>query len=266
MANFGDPMADGLAPIRAFIAAQDAAGAEVTWVGIGASTNLAALLVSHPAPGAAGLARAFAMFGQSPENDQDVETNVRLDPAATRAVVAECAARALPLTVVTLDTTGFGLTWHHPVGGANVHVPDVGALLRARLPAVWAAVEANTKSAAAGDYSGSSALHDPLTVCLAIDDTWAPTLLAPARIGFAPAAGAGRAHGLVTEIAVGAVTLAARQALAASTVEPKFWSTFGPTYRKLEPEASANCIVTLGPLTVAERGSFIERLCALLSL
>ena len=61
--------------------------------------------------------------------------------------------------------------------------------------------------------------------------------------------------------------LAARQALAASSVEPKFWGTYGPTYCKLQPVAAgANCTITLGPLTVAERASFVERLCALLSL
>lgn len=215
LADIGRFIAEQHAPTDGDGAGDGAARARVTWIGIGPMTNLAAALTSNDlVPPAADppsrlpddilqMGSAIPVAGEC-----EGETNIRLDAAAAVAAIAAAANLGIPLTLVTLDTTGYGLhlldevdersrLWpaspddddvltcrFRPAGvgipPGNARPPRVAAGLREllwqRVPGAAAALAASTRCAhyplgvpCAQRYSGNSSLHDPLTVLLAID-------------------------------------------------------------------------------------------------
>jgi inosine-uridine nucleoside N-ribohydrolase len=264
-----------LADVARFVATQRADRRAVCWVGIGAASNLAALL-GDATPDAALPSRAVVMMGAwpSPGIPSEVETNVRMDPAAARAVLANAARRRVPLAVVPLDTTGFGLEWlsalaAQPGSAARHSAPAEGdcgravSELLAREPAAAHAVCASTSGHMRDGpvYTAASSLHDPLTVVLALDGgddgSAAPafaSLFARARVELSP-------DGVVKRIAVDGAAFERRRSAKNACVLPAFWthSDYGGRYTILGAE-DATCTIALGPLTVVERAQLLARI------
>lgn len=294
--------------IQDFICRQRAEGRSVCWIGIGASTNLAALLARSPSLSPSSspflpclVVSMLACWPDDSSGRKDVETNVRLDHIAACAVVAGCEEQRIPLAIVPLDTTGFGLLWHARESGEKlVDVPDVKRLLPPAIADVirlncgqvtaaevaTAATGGGTAAAAAAaigvpkkHYNHPSALHDPLTVIIAIrgvehalDDgegeaaadaatrTRAP-LFARSRLELEPSSG------LVLSIAAEDKALRARRAVHEQCLVPAFWTDerFGKRYTSLEAGDAGNCSIALGPLTYKERKVFVEHMSSIMS-
>jgi inosine-uridine nucleoside N-ribohydrolase len=169
----------GLSKVAELIATARREQAHVLWIGIGALSNLCALLSGPSTSWPDTIVQQGGRILQA-------GFNFRLDPSAAVTAVRLAQAAAIPLTFVTSETTGQhpAMLWvedryaadgtprtpaerMHPTcagrGPWDHHapLPDYWSLLSA-LPRVRDALVDNM--APPGGYLHSSALHDPLTV------------------------------------------------------------------------------------------------------
>lgn len=168
-----------LADVAAFMARARADGMEVIWVGIGALTNLAALLTNSDY----GSALPHHILQQGGTFYRP-GFNFRLDPRGAAESLAAAERLGVPITFVTSETTGShpAMTWVQegrrpsdsaasrirgesgPWAARATPLPDFFSAL-SPLPGVLSLIEANIGP---GGYSGCSAMHDPLTVLHAL--------------------------------------------------------------------------------------------------
>lgn len=263
----GAPAAIGsLKDVSAFIAAQQAAGRAVSWVGTSAMTNLAALLAAHEAaPAVAPRPDRVVQQGTCLDG---VATNMRLDPRAAHAALGALERLGIPLTLITSDTTRWGLCWQEE--GPEYESSPLAAQLYAawsKDAAVTDVIQAATRRRHGG-YIYASSLHAPLAALTALDSCCegAPPYVpaAPARVSLDAA---GRATVRIVGNAVNERAAAVKALGGELCSAQAFWEGQDPApSRELfgllrSPGGGLpNCVLSLGPLTPAEVDTFVARL------
>jgi hypothetical protein len=204
-----------------------------------------------------------SIFQQGPRGGS-IGTNARLDPDAFVFVVENAQKLGIPLTLVPSDTTGFGLGWvDEETGGAGgVSGSRFGEGLPARLRGAWIkvpgaeeAILANITAGATGlHYFGASAIHDPLTILVAVHGSTGTNAVArcvSARVHMDES-------GYVDGYSVPAAELESRQREVGDLYG--YWPARARIFRHLPPDDPGNCKMTLGPLTVSEIDRVAQRL------
>ncbi len=134
----------------------------VTWIGIGAMTNLNWLINNNIRPD-----NIIQMGGSLFD---EVEYNINLDPIACKQVL-EKWNNYNTLEFILLDTTGYKLNWLSEAKDNNNSLSyrlDINFLNKMfnKYPGIFDIIEANTNC-----YTFGSSLHDPLTIMYAIDSS-----------------------------------------------------------------------------------------------
>lgn len=154
-----------------FISKTQADGYFVTWIGIGAMTNLAFILSANIK-----LNKIIQMGGSF---YNEVEYNIKLDPDACVYVLAHFSDNNHHqnepniLEFVTLDTTGYNLSWLEEYSETKSLkqriIPNIWKSLETKFPSVLKVIKENVYcDEFKSGYASSSALHDPLTVIYAL--------------------------------------------------------------------------------------------------
>lgn len=254
-----------LADISKFVAAQQAAGRAVTWIGTSAMTNLAALLSTHEAePGSAPRPDRVIQHGACLVG---VATNMRLDPGSARAALCALERLSVPLTLVTSDTTRWGLCWQED--GPEYESSSLAAILHAAWRSDAAVADVICAVTGRDAFHFASSLHAPLAVLVALDSCCEG---APPYVPAAPARVELDAGGHAA-VRVASDAVARRAAAAAAgdggglSAAQAFWEGREPApsltlFKPLRSSsgAPANCVLSLGPLLPSEIDTFAARL------
>ncbi len=134
----------------------------VTWIGIGAMTNLNWLINKNIKPD-----NIIQMGGTLFD---EVEYNINLDPIACKQVL-EKWNNPNTLEFILLDTTGYKLNWLNETLNDDKSLlnrlnEDFLEIILNKYPKIFDILEANTNY-----YTFDSSLHDPLTIMYAIDSS-----------------------------------------------------------------------------------------------
>jgi inosine-uridine nucleoside N-ribohydrolase len=146
----------------------------VTWIGIGAMTNLCKIIVDYNY----NIDHIIQMGGSF---DKDAEFNILLDPISCKKIL-EKSSNYNSLEFIPLDTTGFKILWLNKYDKydhiENRFIPldhnylDINfySLLNKNYPKILNIIKENINCDSSHGYSGCSGLHDPLTVIYAITE------------------------------------------------------------------------------------------------
>jgi inosine-uridine nucleoside N-ribohydrolase len=138
----------------------------ITWIGIGSMTNLAYLLKLNIRPD-----YVYQMGGTI---YNEVEFNIKLDTTSCKYVL-ENWNNSDTLEFITLDTTGYNLLWIKSNEEENLFErlnSKFKKILSQKYPFILKIILENIYSDNYNiGYSGSSSLHDPLTIMYALDNS-----------------------------------------------------------------------------------------------
>lgn len=218
----------------------------ICWIGIGAMTNLAYILSIQSAK--QNINKIIQMAGCISNN---IEYNVDLDRSACKYVL-DNFNKPEKLEFISLDTTGYNLLWLNDGYCKLNEKIDINIYkYLAHYPVILEVLSKNvTTNISKTGYFSKSALHDPLTILFAIDNTIVNTHYA--RINFDCYNWKCRLNSELVKTNN-------------NGIDNKFynywWKNAINSDIKSEPiSKNFNCKISVGPLTEYQKNNFIQKL------
>lgn len=221
----------------------------ICWIGIGSMTNLAYILSIQSAK--ENINRIIQMAGCINNN---IEYNVNLDRKACKYVL-DNFNKPEKLEFISLDTTGYKLLWLN--NGYNKLNEKIDSNIYKYLsghPVILEVLSKNvTTDISQVGYSSKSALHDPLTILYAIDNTILDTHYA--RIDYDCYNWQCRLNRTLINIINNGID---------NEFYNYWWKNGVNEEVKSEPiSKNFNCKISVGPLTDYQKKNFIQKLLSI---